>query len=206
MNLDQKYFYAIIAVIILLGLATAVLTSEITGPEATALSTILLAVLTAWYAVTTRELVEETRLAKKREHQPALEIKVLPSGPRLTNLGSGPAFRIKAHVTLDSEHYKRVKAKQLAPGDFIRISGDPYERLPTDETLRSEYDALHLEGTYKDIFDDKDDLSGVITMSELEQLELARLNPEEQIHQELRQTRKEMAQLRESINNLDEGG
>jgi hypothetical protein len=107
-------------------------------------------------------------------------------------------------VSLDSKHYETIRAKQLAPGDSIRIDSEPFGRLLSDEKLRSEHDALHIEGDCKDIFKDEHDLGDVITMSKLDRLEVSKPDPQKRIQFELRQTRQEISQLRESVNKLDQ--
>lgn len=119
-------------------------------------SSVILALVTAAYVILTWSLVTETRDARKQEVMPifALELEgyaVGALGPKLKNIGNGPAISVSATFQLKPngrEH--QVSSKNVAPGDFVG-SLDPKVPLDTD----SDFEELRVSGTYTNVFGEK---------------------------------------------------
>ena len=116
-------------------------------------SSVILALVTAAYVILTWSLVTETRDARKQEVMPifALELEgyaVGALGPKLKNIGNGPATSVSATFKLEpngQEH--QVSSKNVAPGDFVG-SLDP--EIPVDS--KGDFDKLRVSGTYTNVF------------------------------------------------------
>src|SRR3954453_10744494 len=73
---------------------------------ATAALTLVLVVITGWYAVSTRRMVDEMRTSREQAQRPLIALDVNTVGPsygyaRLTNVGPGAAFDVALTLAYD---------------------------------------------------------------------------------------------------------
>jgi predicted transcriptional regulator len=118
-----------------------------------AASTVILVIVTGAYVIQTKNLVDETREARKREVMPILNLDLEPyaigvMGPKVENIGNGPAVELDATIQLkpDGEKYS-ITSKNIASGDFAG-SLEPEVGIEAHE----DYSELSIEGTCKDVY------------------------------------------------------
>ncbi|WP_152420752.1 hypothetical protein [Haloferax sulfurifontis] len=128
-------------------------------------SSVILALVTAAYVILTWSLVTETRDARKQEIMPifALEMEgyaVGALGPKLRNIGNGPATSVSATFQLKpSGQEHQASSKNVAPGDFVG-SLDP--KVPVDPD--SDFEELCVSGTYTNVFGEEKPFSDSIDL------------------------------------------
>jgi hypothetical protein len=127
------------------------------APAISAISTVVLVIVTGVYAYLTWGMVRETRRARKQEVMPVINLDVEPFSigawaPKIENIGNGPAIDVTGTVTLEpggEEH--EIQSKNIPAGDFTgslepQIGEDTYK----------DYDSLTVEGSYTTVFGDQD--------------------------------------------------
>ena len=126
------------------------------APTINAVSTIVLVIVTAAYVFLTWGMVKETRQARKQEVMPVMNLDVEPFSigawaPKIENIGNGPALDVTGTVKLepDGEEYE-LQSKNIPAGDF---SGAINPQVSED--THEEYDSLAIEGSYTDVFGER---------------------------------------------------
>ena len=164
-------------------------------------SSLMLALVTTAYVILTRSLVTETRDARKQEVMPifALELEgyvVGALGPKLKNIGNGPATSVSATFQLKpngQEH--QVSSKNVAPGDFVG-SLDP--KVPVDSD--SDFEELRVTGTYTNVFGDEKPLDDSIDLKMfLQNTDADVLMEQDQSLEELKKINRNLKSISESI-------
>jgi hypothetical protein len=122
--------------------------------------TLALVVITAYYALQTRQTVEEMRRARGIAVLPRLviSIKVLGAGngwPQITNVGPGAAIDVDARMTLepsgpDVPWQSHVIAPDEAHELFVPNADKPGQTFYRIDELTSRWTHLHLVATYRD--------------------------------------------------------
>lgn len=139
---------------VLVVIVVALVDDRLKGGEATAYSTIVLAGVTAYYVYATRLLVNETKEARRQEIMPRLKIKVLESGLKLVNVGSGPALNINLRCRLDSEQRVKIERTYLRAGDEVLLDDSKLNLIPqNNRQIHDNYSCLHISGTYDNLLD-----------------------------------------------------
>jgi len=164
-------------------------------------SSVILALVTAAYVILTWSLVTETRDARKQEIMPifALELEgyaVGALGPKLRNIGNGPATSVSATFQLKpngQEH--QTSSKNVAPGDFVG-SLDP--KVPVDPD--SDFEELCVSGTYTNVFGEEKPFNDSIDLEMyLQNADADSLMGRDQSVEELREMNSNLKSISESI-------
>lgn len=121
------------------------------------IATVLLVGITAVYAYLTYELVRETTQGRKDAVVPVIKLSVDEWGPKLSNIGNGPAVDLYACLTLDgdgqSDEKFEIKEKNLRAGDEIEILDHPFVTIPDPNgDANRNYDYLNIYWECNDIF------------------------------------------------------
>ncbi|WP_134670423.1 helix-turn-helix transcriptional regulator [Halorussus marinus] len=127
------------------------------APVINAVSTVVLVIVTGVYAYLTWGMVRETRRARKQEVTPVMNLDVEPFSigawaPKIENIGNGPAIDVNGTVKLhpDGEEHE-IQTKNIPSGDF---TGSLSPNV--SENTHEEYESLVVEGSYRDVFGDRD--------------------------------------------------
>lgn len=154
--------------VLLVGIAFAIYDGTITGPKGTAYSTLILVAITGYYVFITRLLVNETEKARRQELSPELEIECVKSGVKLVNIGSGPALRIRACCSLDDDDRLSIKRTHLRAGDSLLLDDNKINNATDpDSEISEQYCCFHLEGSYRNVFQETKPLKKAIPLKRL---------------------------------------
>lgn len=127
-----------------------------------ATASIILVLVTTWYVVSHRELVEETKEARLQDISPLLVPEfpggLTPGRPiHLRNIGNGPAFEVTGKFVLKPSGEEFVLwdgAPVLPPGQELQshqpIHGGDKEKAVQREDFFSEYTGIRFEAGYRD--------------------------------------------------------
>ncbi|WP_408957557.1 hypothetical protein [Natrinema sp. 74] len=127
------------------------------APAINAVSTVVLVIVTGVYAYLTWGMVRETRRARKQEVTPVMNLDIEPFSigawaPKIENIGNGPAIDVDGTVKLHpggEEH--NIQTKNIPSGDF---TGSLSPQIAED--AHEDYESLVVEGSYRDVFGDRD--------------------------------------------------
>ena len=127
------------------------------------LSTILLVTITGIYAFLTWMLVVENRRARREQQSPSFVVNSDIFGPRIENIGNGPAQDLEIVLTLVSEDDRAqtvIKQDGLIPGDHIWVSELPFAAISDgSDKIHTQYDTLSIELSFADMFGRSDTLT-----------------------------------------------
>ncbi|MDX6705499.1 MAG: hypothetical protein QOI48_1345 [Solirubrobacteraceae bacterium] len=122
---------------------------------ATAVLTLALVAITAWYAISTRQMVDEMRRGREQAQRPAMALDVNTIGPkyglaRITNVGAGAAFDVRLTLRLELRGGgvdERVwEAPVILSGGGESFFGPPDDR----NVLSGAVSRIGLTGTMRD--------------------------------------------------------
>jgi len=164
-------------------------------------SSVILALVTAAYVILTWSLVIETRDARKQEVMPIFALEpegyaLGALGPKLKNIGNGPATSISATFQLKPDGQEhQVSSKNVAPGDFV---GSLNPQVPMDSD--SDFKELRVSGTYTNVFGEEKPLNDSINLKMfLQNTDADSLMGRDQSAEELKKINRNLKSISESI-------
>jgi len=128
-------------------------------------ATLILVVVTAAYMLFTKEMVSETRNARQQDVKPILNLELKGwamggIGPKLENIGNGPAKDISVDISLTpGGESHTITAENLPPGEFIGSD------KPNSAGFQEEgYEKVVATGSFSDIYGKSEDLDQEIDL------------------------------------------
>ena len=160
-----KKVFIIASLIVVIGLIVFASYSGVISPAtASVTASSMLVIVTAIYVIITRELVRETRNARKQEVLPFFKLQLQPVsmssyGVKVVNHGNGPATNISLTLTLVPKKgsSKKTVSKEVngvSPGDFVGFLS-PFQGIELSEETSKSYEKIVLEGRCFDVFDEE---------------------------------------------------
>lgn len=142
-------------------LSLEVASGRLRPPQASALASLLLVVVTGAYVYVTHSLVVETRRARRRERAPAIDLEPDGLGPKVRNVGMTPAYDLELTFELvpadDSDAARETterSRRNLDAGDWLRLDEPPFRALCDPEDAPAAYDELRVTGRCHNYFDE----------------------------------------------------
>jgi hypothetical protein len=150
--------YALLGGLVLVtaALALAVFRASISPESVNSLSTILLVTITGIYAFLTWMLVVENRRARRERHSPSFVVEADIFGPRIRNVGNGPARDLEITLTLvsDDDRVRTVVRRDgLVPDDDVWVSELPFAAIGDElDDVHDRYESLEVNVSFEDMF------------------------------------------------------
>jgi Co/Zn/Cd efflux system component len=120
------------------------------------LSTILLVSVTGIYAFLTWLLVIENRRARREQRAPSFSIDTDLFGPRIKNIGNGPAVDLEVEFALTSEEQRTetvISRDNLIPGDTVWIAKEPFAAVTDEKSdISDKFSKIEISINYSDMF------------------------------------------------------
>jgi hypothetical protein len=164
-------------------------------------SSVLLAAITAVYVILTGQLLRETKNARRQELMPIMNLDleqyaIGALGPKLENVGNGPARDVDATVKLvPGGKENTITSKNIRPGDFAASVG------PVSPDSHENYNKMVVEGEYTDAFGERECFKDEFDLAILENLDGAEsmMDRDRQLR-EIKKIRKDLGSISDSLN------